>query len=292
MRQAAKVTRVPRRRRVAALGNGADTPPVVTMRELSDAERSAEAEAAEPQTLLDRLAPRHAQMIENYIRYSQGMYDQEDGHKLTDREISERAAQDAQVRILQQAEQGRKSPAQMVTWAEIGALAEVDHAAGLAKWAEVKQAARDELTSGFRSADIAGESLSPFERARFIALLDQLEDGWQPRNGVEASLVDMLAQTLSLYQYWTQIAHARAVGCAEETREEERRTGYWPRPKQDTADALEQAQRLADGYHRQYMRTLRQMRDLRRYAPPVIVNNGGQVNVASQQVNVSAGNQE
>jgi hypothetical protein len=38
------------------------------------------------------------------------------------------------------------------------------------------------------------------------------------------------------------------------------------------------------------MRTLRQMRDLRRYAPPVIVNNGGQVNVAAnggQQVNVA-----
>jgi hypothetical protein len=38
-----------------------------------------------------------------------------------------------------------------------------------------------------------------------------------------------------------------------------------------------------------FLRTLRQMRDLRRYTPPVIVNNGGQVNVAAnggQQVNV------
>lgn len=262
----------------------------MTVRELSDAERAAEAEAAEPQTLLDRLAPRHAQMVENYIRYSQGMYDEEDGHKLTDREISERAASDAQTFTLLRAEQARKAPAQVVTWEEIGALAEVDHAAALAKWAEVKQTARDELTSGFRSADIAGESISPFDRARFIALLDQLEDGWQPRNGVESSLVEMLAQTLSLYQYWTQIAHARAVGCAEETREKGRQTGYWPRPLQDTADAIEQAQRLADGYHRQYMRTLRQMRDLRRYTPPVIVNNGGQVNLATdggQQLNVA-----
>jgi hypothetical protein len=290
MRQAAKVSRVPRGRRVAVLGNGADAPPVVTVRELSDAERAAEAEAAEPQTLLDRLAPRHAQMIENYIRYSQGMYDEEDGHKLTDREISERASSDAQTFTLLRAEQARKAPAQVVTWEEIGALAEVDNAAALAKWGEVKQTARDELTSGFRSADIAGENISPFDRARFIALLDQLEDGWQPRNGVECSLVEMLAQTLSLYQYWTQIAHARAVGCAEETREEGRKTGYWPRLLQDTADAIEQAQRLADGYHRQYMRTLRQMRDLRRYTPPVIVNNGGQVNVATdsgQQINVT-----
>ena len=41
--------------------------------------------------------------------------------------------------------------------------------------------------------------------------------------------------------------------------------------------------------HRRIRAVLRQMRDLRRYAPPVIVNNGGQVNVATdggQQVNI------
>jgi hypothetical protein len=274
---------------VAVLRKNKNTPEVVT-RELSDAERVAEAEAAEPVTFSDRLAQRHARMIENYVHYSRGTLDEKDGHKLTDLELSERAEADVNVSVVRMAERARTAPAHEVEWREIGALAALDHSAALAKWEEVKQAARDELTSGWRSADIAGESVSPFERARFIALLDQLEEGWQPRNGVEASLVEMLAQALSLYQYWTQIAHARAVGCAEETREEDRKTGYWPRPTQDTADAIEQAQRLADGYHRQYMRTLRQMRDLRRYAPPVIVNNGGQVNVATgggQQVNVS-----
>lgn len=289
MRQETKLARVPKARRVAVLRKDKNTPEVVT-RNLSDAERAAEAETAEPMTFSDRLASRHAQMIENHIRYSQGMFDEEDGHKLTDRELYDRARADAQTFTQLRAEQARKAPPQVVTWEEIGALAEVDHAAGLAKWEAVKQTARDELTSGFRSADIAGENISPFDRARFIVLLDQLEDGWQPRNGVETSLVEMLAQTLSLYQHWTQIAHSRAVGCAEETREEGWKTGYWPRPLQDTADAIEQAQRLADGYHRQYMRTLRQMRDLRRYAPPVIVNNGGQVNVAAnggQQFNVS-----
>lgn len=89
-------------------------------------------------------------------------------------------------------------------------------------------------------------------------------------------------------QYWTQIAHVRAIAASSELYEEDRKlAGCWPR--QEAADAIEQAQRLADGYHRQYMRTLRQMRDLRRYAPPVIVNNGGQVNVAAnggQQINV------
>ncbi|MDQ3805489.1 MAG: hypothetical protein M3416_16880 [Acidobacteriota bacterium] len=49
--------------------------------------------------------------------------------------------------------------------------------------------------------------------------------------------------------------------------------------------ALEQAHQMADRYNRMFLRTLRQMRDLRRY-PSVIVNNGGQVNVAQNQVNV------
>lgn len=61
----------------------------------------------------------------------------------------------------------------------------------------------------------------------------------------------------------------------------------WRSPFQGTADAIDQAYRLADSYNRQFLRTLRQMRDLRRYTPSVIVNNGGQVNVANQQVNVT-----
>jgi hypothetical protein len=51
--------------------------------------------------------------------------------------------------------------------------------------------------------------------------------------------------------------------------------------------AIDQATRLADGYDRRFLRTLRQLRDLRRYARPVIINNGGQENVANQQVKVA-----
>lgn len=162
-----------------------------------------------------------------------------------------------------------------------------DFQAGLDKWQEVRQAARDEYTSGMRIADLCGPQASPFERAQFLAVHENLAEGWQPQNGVEWSLVDILAQTFSLYLYWTQIAHMRAVNEAEETQKSVRKTGRSPVSKQYVADSIEQAYRLADGYHRRYMRTLRQMRDLRRYTPAVIVNNGGQVNVANQQVNVA-----
>ena len=83
----------------------------------------------------------------------------------------------------------------------------------------------------------------------------------------------------------------RATNIVDEQRErlDSMKSSGWRAPFQSTADAIDQANRLADGYNRQFMRTLRQMRDLRRYAPPVIVNNGGQVNVAGQQVNVNKG---
>ena len=50
--------------------------------------------------------------------------------------------------------------------------------------------------------------------------------------------------------------------------------------------AMDQSAAMADRFHRIFMRTLRALRDLRRYSPLVIVQNAGQVNVGGQQVNV------
>ena len=47
---------------------------------------------------------------------------------------------------------------------------------------------------------------------------------------------------------------------------------------------------MADRYQRAFQRTLRAMRDLRRYSTPVTINNPQQVNIAGeggQQVNVA-----
>jgi hypothetical protein len=46
---------------------------------------------------------------------------------------------------------------------------------------------------------------------------------------------------------------------------------------------------MADRFNRMFLRVLRQMRDLRRYSSPVVIQNAEQVNVAAdggQQVNV------
>ena len=53
--------------------------------------------------------------------------------------------------------------------------------------------------------------------------------------------------------------------------------------------AIEHVVQMADRFNRIFMRTLRQLRDLRRYSP-VTINNPNQVNIAAeggQQINVS-----
>ncbi len=48
---------------------------------------------------------------------------------------------------------------------------------------------------------------------------------------------------------------------------------------------------MVDRFNRLFLRTLRQLRDLRRYTPAIVINNPRQVNIANQQVNTT-GNAE
>lgn len=66
-------------------------------------------------------------------------------------------------------------------------------------------------------------------------------------------------------------------------------SGEWQPPRVSAVEYIEHATQMADRFNRMFLRILRQMRDLRRYASPVIVQNAGQVNIAAdggQQVNV------
>ncbi len=124
-----------------------------------------------------------------------------------------------------------------------------------------------------------------------MALREEMSEGWQPRNGLEHALIDMLAMSFSLWLHWTELAHGWATGFIKESIEIEERVGLnWRPPNIKVAEAVERANPYADGYNRQFLRTLRQLRDLRRYHVAIINQPGGQVNVATdggQQVNVS-----
>ena len=54
------------------------------------------------------------------------------------------------------------------------------------------------------------------------------------------------------------------------------------------AEAIEEAATMVDRWNRLFLRTLRQLRDLRRYTPSVVVGNVSQLNIAQQQMNVAS----
>ena len=53
----------------------------------------------------------------------------------------------------------------------------------------------------------------------------------------------------------------------------------WLPPRVTDSEAIEQAAAMVDRFHRIMMRTIRQLQNLRRNPPVVMVQNAGQVNV-------------
>lgn len=184
-------------------------------------------------------------------------------------------------------------PPEKVNWSHLSAVGEADLSDALTLWRRVREAADDELESGKRAAAVAGNKSDAYAVAQFMAIRDSFADQWQPNGGIEAAMIDMLAIAFSLQMYWTTIAHQRSVETHNKQQKEidKFETQGWKSPYQYEADAINQANRLADSYNRQFLRVLRQLRDLRRYSPVIIQNNGGQVNIGEQQVNVQKSNE-
>lgn len=174
-----------------------------------------------------------------------------------------------------------------INWGHMAAVAEANTDDALDLWARVRRAADDELESGKRGAKVAGENSTPYSLAQYLAIRDSFADQWQPQGGIESAMIEMLSTFYSLQMYWSTIAHERAMRTHDAQRDQVKRfeSSGWKSPYQSEADAVDQAHRLADGYNRQFLRVLRQLRDLRRYSP-VFIQNAEQVNLGNQQVNV------
>jgi hypothetical protein len=166
-------------------------------------------------------------------------------------------------------------------------LAEQDPEAAQATWERVRAAARDDLESGHRAARTVEWNGGPWERAQFLAIRAAFHAEWQPRGGIEASLIDQMAQAHTMYLWWAHELYIQAS--TESSREDHKRKhdGYWQPPRLDTAAALDQSAAMTDRFHRLFLRALRALRDLRRYTPTVMVAHAGQVNLsAGPQVNL------
>lgn len=170
----------------------------------------------------------------------------------------------------------------------MAAIAEVNTDDCFKLWSRLREAADDELQSGKRGCKVTGDNASPYSLAQYLAIRDSFADQWQPRGGIESAMIEMLTVSYSLQMYWLAVAHDRAIRTHDAQRDQVRRyeSSGWKSPYQSEADAMDQAHRLADGYNRQFLRVLRQLRDLRRYAP-VVIQNAQQVNVGNHQLNMA-----
>jgi len=174
-----------------------------------------------------------------------------------------------------------------VSWHHLSLLSEHEPDAAQAAWGRVKQAARDELASGHRAAEVTEHHHSPYVRAQFLAVRDSFIEEWQPRGGIELALIDMMAQAYDSYLKWLKIGSMREYVQSSLDRHYIEKQGKRKPVNVGDEDAADHAAQMADRFNRLFLRTLRQLRDLRRYTVVIQNSDGGQVNVGAQQVNVS-----
>jgi hypothetical protein len=180
-------------------------------------------------------------------------------------------------------------PPDQLSWLDLEHVIERMPEKGLQLWEQVKQAARDELRSGHRMVQAINlRSDLCWPRAQYLALRDELLEGWQPANALERQLVETLAQAQAAYLRWTETLTTWTSVMCDQQAMGRRDDGTWRPPEVASVEAIEQAAAMVDRFHRIMMRTLRALRDLRRCAPKVVVKNAAQVNVGEQQVNVAA----
>jgi hypothetical protein len=117
-----------------------------------------------------------------------------------DRLWKSRNAKDGQIGLLETEELANdgilrairdKSP-DAVTFHDIEALSRTMPEEALQLWEEVKAAARSDLANGWHAA--RGVGTAAWDRASFLAIRDQLRQLFPPRTGVEAMLLDEMAQ--------------------------------------------------------------------------------------------------
>jgi hypothetical protein len=201
-------------------------------------------------------------------------------------------------------------PVDWISFSQLWELARDSPATAENVWEWIKQHAADELTSGHLAADALepiGKLKEAWTRAKYVAIRESFCNEYKPKGGIELSMIDLLAQSYFMVQYWTKELSQR-------TMTEPRRLPYeyqkqvewqkkanprgweeekwnWEVPTIGESAAIEQAAQMLDRFQRMYFRALRQLRDWRRYAPAVTINNPKQVNIAAdggQQINVKS----
>ncbi len=176
-----------------------------------------------------------------------------------------------------------QTPLRDVSWRHLRALEMDDPKLMEQYWIEMKNVARDQIRSGHFAARGAGvANQHPWERATFLALREELSEEWKPRDSIEQTLIDQMAQAYYQYILWSERAALWGVlqPKRKDLREQSARL-----PQLTEAQAMEQDSNMAERYHRMFLRCQRALRDSRRYS--VNIQGAKQVNIGDQQINVT-----
>ena len=181
-------------------------------------------------------------------------------------------------------EQILQLPIESTSWMNLEQLTAIDPEVAVQRWEDVKEAAYEEMANGHQAAKAVEVSEATcWKRAQFLALRDNLANEWRPRNGIEWALIDMMAQAMTLQTFWMRrLVMVDVIEWPDPSLEE---MAKWQPPLLSSSMAIDQAAAMVDRFNRIFMRSLRQLRDLRRYT--VVVQSAEQVNIGQQQVNVT-----
>jgi hypothetical protein len=154
-------------------------------------------------------------------------------------------------------------PPEKVTWSDLEELNRHSPERALQRWEEIKQAALEELRSGHSAgAVLAGKDDLAWHRAHFLAIREELSQEWQPRNGIERQLLDMMAQAQASMFFWQEFVFARHA--------------------LDVYQAAEPAA-MVDRFNKMFLRNLRALCNLRKMPLAVVVQNVAKMEVGPQQ---------
>ena len=179
-------------------------------------------------------------------------------------------------------------------------------------WEMIKREAQREFESGHRAAtafEPADYLTDAWNRASYLGLRESFIGEWQPKGGIEVSMIDAIAQAWLQLQFWTKESVKRGVTeprrenhefyewkrWNQQANQKQWDHGHWDIPTITEQEAVEHAAQMADRWQRMYFRAIKNLRDWRRYTPQVTINNPQQVNIASdggQQINVSNPSEE
>jgi hypothetical protein len=226
---------------------------------------------AELSMLAHELAKAFGEQVESYRKYCD----------LSSQEARKLTAENSPERI----DHILNAPPDEVNWSDLGALAGKDPVLAVQRWENIKEAARNEIRSGYRAARSVEDGGGPLERARFLAVRAELMEAWRPRNTTEQQLVDQLARWQILLWRW-QEAFSTWTNCSTIATRQAKKGQSYETMRVWESEALEGAARKVELLHRLYLRTLKALQDLRQPRLPVSVRHADMVNVGPIRISM------